>query len=608
MGFYPLVCLDLASGLIGLHSLSCIESQITSKIIIIWSKELSLDRKLSLPAKGEASVVCFSDDIIESDVLVIGAGSAGSMAAIAANEQGASVIIVTKDKLPSGCSPISMGIVNAAVSPADSPNLHFKDTVIGGGYLNDQRLARILAEEALTAVRKLESLGTRFEKVNEEYELHHVAGASVPRTLVSHNFMEGHIREINRRDIPVIENTIITNLLTNDGSVVGAAGLDIREGNFKVFRAKSTVLASGGIGHLYPLTSNPPDVTGDGCAIALRSGAELMDMEFIQFHTCIVSPERLRGIPPPYDAYVTQGGRFFNALGERFMKKYEPERVDVVTRDVITRCMHREIKAGRGTKRGGVYLDLSDVPEEVIRRDVKVWRMYESIGIDLRWQPIEMGPGCHHLMGGVRINERCESNLPGLYASGEAAAGVHGANRLGANALPDTLVFGIRAGSFAAERARSIKMPEIDEKQAEMERERIFKIYERKEGSDSTELRRRIQSVLNEYVSVIRDEKGLQKALSDLQKMKANDAPRLCASEKTYTSLKEALETGNMIDAGLAIAKAALMREESRGAHFREDFPNLDDRKWSRSVVIILRGDQIELWTEPIVATELKSS
>ena len=454
-----------------------------------------------------------------TDVLVIGTGAAGIRGAIEAHEAGAKVILVTKSRAPSGCSVYAMGLIQAATRPGDSPEIHFTDTIKGGKLLNNERLVRVLVSEALERVNDLERYGTELVLKDGQRLIFPTAGCTHPRAFMTARpyvggFMDGLVKELKRRGIESIEDCMITRLLKMEGQVVGAIGFGPVSGRLQIFSAKSTILACGGAGQVYSLTTNPPEITGDGYAIAYEAGAQLMDMELIQFRASIVYPASFRGQPPPEDGLVTLGGRFYNGLGERYMKKYDPARMERVTRDAIAICAHKEIKDGKGTTHGGVYSDLSDVPRDELNRFQKFLANFNAHGIDPSWQPIEWAPGAHYFMGGIRINDRCETNLPGLYAAGEVASGIHGANRLAANALTETQVFGARSGKFAAQRALQVTAQAPDENMVKKETERLTRIMESHGGRTYSEIRTDVQSVMTMNAGVVRSEDGLQEALA----------------------------------------------------------------------------------------------
>jgi len=502
--------------------------------------------------------------------------------------------------------------MQVACGTGDSIDVHFRDTIIGGAYLNNQKLVRVMVNEAPQRVKDLEEYGTEIIRENGKYKLFPFPGCTYPRAVLTSGpyqggFIEGLVEEVKRLGIEIFEDTMITELLIQNGTAVGAIGIHLPTGNFLIFKSRSTMLTSGGAGQLYPLTTNPADVTGDGYAMAYRSGAKLMDMEFIQSRACIVYPSALGGQPPPGDGLVTIGGRFYNALGERYMKKYDPINMERVTRDLMMIYAHKEIKAGKGTARGGVYNDLSGVPEEELKHFSKFLIACKAENIDPRWQPIEWAPGVHHFMGGLRINEKCETNVSGLYAAGEAAAGIHGANRLAGNALTETQVFGARAGKFAAERALSISSPKINQEQINEEWNKISKIVERKEGENALNVKREIQAIMGNYVGVTRNEAELKIALRKLEEIRKTRLLKLCiVGEKAYQGLREALEVINLVDLAEVVAKAALIRTESRGAHYREDYLQRDDKNWLKNIIIRLQGGKMESQLVPAVMTEMK--
>ncbi len=552
------------------------------------------------------------DEIIDTDVLVIGAGGAGVRAAIEAYKMHADVKIVTKYNLPSGSTTIAMGLIQAAYAPGDNTDVHFKDTIIGGAYINNQKLVRVLVNEAIARVKELDEFGTEILKERGKYKLFPMSGSTYPRSIVTADpykggFMKGLVEEVQRLGVHLFKNVMITNLFKTENVAVGATGINLKTGEFLVFKSKSIVLATGGAGQIYPLTTNPKDIVGDGYILAYNAGLALIDMEFVQSRACIINPKALRGTPPPGDGLVSVGGRFYNALCERYMKKYDPVNAERVTRDLVGIRTFMEIKAGRGTPLGGVYNDLSNVPEEEIRAFTKFLDACQSEGIDPYWQPLEWAPGAHHFMGGVKINEKCETNIQGLYACGEVAGGVHGANRIAANALTDVLVFGARAGKFAAEYALSKSKPEPNHEKIEAERSRILTIYERDEGVDATDIRRNVRDVTGRYVGISKTEIELLEAINMLDKIRKDKLPKIyIKGEKTYFKLGEALETINLITLSEILARTALMRTESRGAHHREDHLQRDDENWLKNIIIQLDGNKMKLHTMPSILTELR--
>lgn len=547
----------------------------------------------------------FSRRMVDLDVLIVGGGGAGARAAIEAHEKGVNVAIVTKSTFPSGCTSMAGGIMQAPIDPSDSTDIYFKDIIEGGAYVNNRKLVRVLVNEATDRLRELDRFGTEFMKIGEKFVAVEGPGVSRPRlipvsSMYGPAFMAGLVKEVKRRGIKVFEKVMVTRIITDGGRAVGAVGLNLLTGDIIVFKVRSMVLATGGAGRLYGLTTNPPDVTGDGYALAYTAGAKLVDMEFVQFRACIVHPPALRGMPPPADGLPGRGGRFYNALCERYMKKYDPVKAEETTRDLVAIYTQKEIMEGRGTIHGGVYNDLSGVPEDVWRLFPKFLDVCMAAGVDPRWQPIEWAPGAHHFMGGVMINEMCETSIAGLYAAGEVTGGVHGANRIGGNALTETQVFGARAGRFAAEYALSVPTLTINEEQVENEIERLSSIYEREEGVSPSDVKKRVGLIMDQYARVIRRADGLGRALEELKRVEREELPRLCPEGKGYSGLGEAVEAVNLVKVGEMVIRAALMRTESRGAHYREDYPYRDDQNWLKNIVIRLEHGEMKLYVVPV--------
>ncbi len=541
-----------------------------------------------------------------TDVLVMGSGGAGLRAAIEAKNVGADVLIVSKGGFPSGCTAVSMGGMLAAFDREDSADLHFDDTVRGGNHLNNRNLVRLLVDHAVERARDLERYGTDFEKRGKKYRLFPYTGSSVPRGFVAlepyrGGYIKGLVEEVRRLGITIVEHVMITDLLKERDTIVGAAGLELETDTLLIIGAKAVILATGGGGNLYHLTTNPAGITGDGYALAYRAGAQLQDMEFIQGRVCMIFPEAMRGIPPPGDGLVTLGGRFYNGLCERYMGKYYPEKLELVTRAQMAICAQREIRAGRGGPHGGVFGDLSGVPKGELSKFKGFMEACAAEDFDPTWQPYEWAPGAHHFMGGVVINERCETGVPGLYAAGEVAAGIHGANRLAGNALTETQVFGALAGRHAAEAARLGSPRALPRGQADVIRDRISKVLQRDGGVDPLEVRNEITEIMSRYVGVIRDEDGLRKAAQMLERIKGGKIGNLCIrGEGSFKALAELFEVENLLMVGCLVTKAAMLRKETRGAHNREDYPELDEA-WAKNIVFQWEKGQTRVKMKPIV-------
>ena len=441
----------------------------------------------------------------ELDVLIIGAGGAGLRAAIEALAQGASVGVVCKSLLGKAHTVMAEGGIAAAMANVDRKDdwrTHFRDTMRGGKFLNNWRMAQIHAQESPERVRELEQWGALFDRTDDGNILQRAFGGHTFKRLCHVGDRTGleMIRTLQDRGvhlgIDVYMECAITRLLTNDNRVTGAFGYWRENGRFIVFKAKSIVIATGGIGKAWRITSNSWEYTGDGMALAYDAGAELMDMEFVQFHpTGMVWPPGVQGILVT-EAVRGEGGVLRNKDGERFMERYDPEKLDLSTRDVVARAIYTEAKEGRGTEHGGAYLDISHKPAEYVKK--KLPSMYhqfrELADVDITKGPMEVGPTCHYMMGGIRVDaETAQTNVPGLFAAGEAAAGLHGANRLGGNSLSDLLVFGRRAGLAAAEQATKAGAAIVDDAQIEAATREMLAPFDRSDGDSPYDLHHDLQ-------------------------------------------------------------------------------------------------------------------
>ena len=532
---------------------------------------------------------------IKTDVLIVGSGGAGSRAAIEVDDTGLKATIVSKGlSFRSGCTGMAEGGYNAvfkAVDEEDSIEAHIKDTLKGGSYLNDEKLVKILVNESPKRLIDLENYGALFERQeNGKIAQRPFGGQTYRRTCFQGDRTGAELlnalkEEIIRRDIECIEEVMITSLVQDGIQVIGATGFDLKDSSIIYFQAKAVIFASGGAGQLYPVTSNTFQKNGDGIAIAYRAGANLIDMEQVQFHpTGMVTPESKKGVLVT-EAVRAEGGKLLNKDGERFMAKYSPEKMELSTRDVVARSIYQEIIEGRGSKNGGVYLDISHLDDDLIDEKLETMVLqFENVGVDIKHEPIEVAPTAHHFMGGIKINTDASSSLPNLFACGEVCGGIHGANRLGGNALADTQVFGKIAGENAAKIAKETELKTNDEMFL-AEKERIEGLI--KPGSiKANEFKNNIKKLMWENVSIVREEKSLNEALRQLQEMQ-KDLDNIDVSEKNqYNSeLLTALEVNNMVEIAILIVKSAILRRESRGAHYRSDFPESNDA-WKRSIVL----------------------
>ena len=570
----------------------------------------------------------------EHDVLVIGAGGAGLRAAIEASAAGVSVGLVCKSLLGKAHTVMAEGGIAAAlanVDDRDSWKGHFADTMRGGQYVNNWRMAELHAKEAPDRVRELEAWGAVFDRTKDgrilqrnfgghKYpRLAHVGdrtGLEMIRTLQDHGVHQG---------IDVhMERTILI-LLKQDGRIVGAFGYDRERGRFLVFRAKAIVLATGGIGRAYKITSNSWEYTGDGHALAYRAGAELIDMEFVQFHpTGMVWPPSVCGILVT-EGVRGEGGILTNKDGRRFMFDSVPENYraqtadneeegwrycqgdknarrppELLTRDHIARCIVREIKEGRGSPHGGVFLDIAwiekklpNAAEHIKKKLPSMYHQFKQLAdIDITEQPMEVGPTTHYVMGGIRVDSDTQmSRVPGLFAAGECAAGINGANRLGGNSLSDLLVFGQRAGEFAARFAKENQHDAINNGEIENVVREALRPFERREGENPYILQRDLQETMQDNVGIVRTEAEMKSQLEHLRKLWERASQVGVSGNREFNpGWHTALDLENLLTVSEAVTRAALERKESRGAQFREDYPE-KDAKFAKVNTIIWRDE-----------------
>jgi succinate dehydrogenase / fumarate reductase, flavoprotein subunit len=544
----------------------------------------------------------------EHDVLIIGAGGAGLCAAIAALGQGATVAVVCKSLLGKAHTVMAEGGIAAAMSnvdKADDWRTHFRDTMRGGKFLNNWRMAQIHAQEAPDRVRELEQWGALFDRTSDGEILQRAFGGHTFKRLCHVGDRTGleMIRTLQDRGvhlgIDVYMECAITRLLKDGERVAGAFGYWRESGRFVVFKAKSVVIATGGIGKAWSITSNSWEYTGDGMTLAYDAGAGLMDMEFVQFHpTGMVWPPGVQGILVT-EAVRGEGGVLRNKNGERFMERYDPEKMELSTRDVVSRAIYTEAKEGRGTEHGGAYLDISHKPADYVKK--KLPSMYhqfrELADVDITAGPMEVGPTCHYMMGGIRVEaETAQATIPGLFAAGEAAAGLHGANRLGGNSLSDLLVFGRRAGLAAADHAGSVRPVALDESQIADSVSEMLAPFVRTEGENPYQLHRELQETMQQFVGIFRSEEDLERGLAEIRALKERaGSVRVEGSRLFNPGWHLARDLKSMLTVSEAVALSALARRESRGAHSRIDYPNYDET-WGRHNNVIDRdGDQMTL-------------
>lgn len=515
-------------------------------------------------------------ETIKCDVLIVGGGLAGLRAAIEAKNYVKDVLILTKGYVgKGGCSSISEGILNAPLSEKDSPDIYFEDIFKGSANVADSKLAKILSENANKSVLSIQDYGIQFKKDNEKLVLNLSGGNSIARTVRVEPPGPGcgkiiplKIREYAKNiGIQFLEGKHLIKLFEIDDRVVSGVFSDGI--NFSYISFKSIVLATGGAGNVYKNTTNPSDVIGDGYFLGFDIGASLVDMEYVQFFPTVALKSYL---VLPF--VFTDGATLLNNKGERFIEKYDPNLLEKTTRDIMSRAIFSETIEGRGTE-GGVYISYKEIPEDILKTKYSSEiEFFLSKNIDLTKDNLLVRPSCHFFMGGLKINEKCETNVKGLFACGENVGGVHGANRLAGNALAETLVFGEIAGKNAAEFALVNDFEDLDVSKY------IDSLPKIGGNSFETELIKEIRNLMWEYLGIIRDEKGIKNAIKKISEIK-NQYEKI---EFTQNYL-EYFKLRNLLFVSYLVASSALKRTESRGAHYRSDYPK-ENSQWKKAIII----------------------
>lgn len=589
----------------------------------------------------------------EHDVLVIGAGGAGLRAAAEAAAAGVKVAVISKSLLGKAHTVMAEGGIAAAmanVDERDSWRVHFADTMRGGQYLNSWRMAELHAKEAPACVRELEAWGAVFDRTADGRILQrNFGGHRYPRLAhVGDRTGLEMIRTLQDHDIHLgmdvfMEYTVVTLLKAGD-RIAGAVAYDRERGRFHLFHTKAVVLATGGIGRAYKITSNSWEYTGDGHSLAYHAGAALKDMEFVQFHpTGMIWPPSVRGILVT-EGVRGEGGVLRNKDGRRFMfddipSAYAKQTADteeegwrytqgdkdarrppeLLTRDHVARCIRREVKEGRGSPHGGVFLDIAWIKERIpngaehIKRKLpSMYHQFKQLAdIDITQEPMEVGPTTHYMMGGVLVDPDSQmSDVPGLFAAGECGAGLHGANRLGGNSLSDLLVFGKRAGQYAAEYAKENSLGAINSDEVESAEKQTLVPFARENAEGPYAVQYVLQDMMQDLVGIVRQEKEMLQALDGIEQLKARATRIGVGGNREYNSgWHTAIDLNNLLTVSEMVTKAALERKESRGAHFRDDYPAKDD-KFGSCNVVIRKGaaGEMQIMREPIpeMPSELK--
>lgn len=560
-----------------------------------------------------------------TDVLIVGGGAAATMAAFECAEAGVAVIQATKGRATSGTTTVARGGFAAAMGKDDSPELHLEDILKYGGELIDPELARVWVYDIVDVVHDLESWGAEFIRGSDgALDLKMFPSHSRPRACHHYDTTGNMITKVLskklRADARIEKHslTAVVDLIKRDGRVVGAWGVDYQNGALVVYRAQQVILCTGGGSGLFYVNDNPPQVTGDGYVLGFRAGVPLLGIEMIDFQAMCCSPKELFGFAPHPTGFINAGAVFRNQDGEEFLKRYFPDTAEESTRSEVILAMAKEIHAGRATPTGGIFMDATKVPMTVIQKQIPhVYKTCLHRGIDITKMPLEVAPGSHTWLGGLKVDRDGKTPVAGLFAAGETAGGIHGGNRIGGSALSASLVYGRRAGRKAAALVKQdrVDLADTDETIPPADRDWIAGLMSRTNGPLQADLRTTCRMLAHNKLGPIRERQSLQEALGEYERIERDDIPTMRLDERAQSSahvrgaeLESALSVRNLALLGRILATAALARTESRGAHYRVDYPATDDNNWRR-VTRLERGANgaLEFDTDPVKEQAAKS-
>lgn len=554
---------------------------------------------------------------IMCDILVVGAGGAGCRAAIEGAANNLDVIMLSKELLGKAHTSMAEGGLNVSignVDPDDNPETHFKDTITGGNYINNQKLAEILVEQAAQRIFDLEDMGAVFDRTPDGKIAQRPFGKQTWRRTAYASDRTGSeimvtlVEAIRKTSVRVFDEVFATKLLVTDGKISGVCAVDLKYGDYLVFRAKSVVMATGGAGRIFSVTSNAQLDVGDGYGMAYEAGCDMIDMEMIQFHpTGMVKPESAKGRLVT-EAVRGEGGILLNNKGERFMNRYYPEVMELAGRDQVARSIMTEVLEGRGSPDGGAYLSIAHLPKSIVEfRLESMIEQFEDTGIDIREEPMQVSPTAHHFMGGIKTDEDAGTIIPGLFASGECTGGLHGGNRLGGNALADTQVYGAISGESAAKYAKSVSHLGVDKKTITKEFERLEAMLNRKDGISPADARGELTDLMWEKVQIFRKEEDMKFAVNELRRIEKDVVPNIKVDvpvKRFNPGWHQAMEFVHMVTTARMVAEAAFMRKGSRGAHYRVDADPKDEGYYN---IVIKKGKdgKMEMHKEDLVITKI---